>query len=63
MEKGRISMAEFLSQYGSLLLIGAFALVMFRMHSRGGGCCGGGHRMEHDSEEDHQAHNKDQSCH
>ncbi len=58
-------MSEIWSQYGNFLLIGAFIFFMFRMHGRGGGCCGGGQGTERNKEEGHQASNKEDqtSCH
>jgi len=34
-------MAELWAEYGTYIILGALVLFMVRMHSRGGGCCGG----------------------
>ncbi len=57
-------MSELWDQYSSYILIGAFIFLMLRMHRSGGGCCGGGHQNDINSEKDSREDMKENnSCH
>jgi len=55
-------MVELWAQYGRYIILGALVFFMFRMHSRGGGCCGG-HAGRQNSEEGSQEGNENKGCH
>ncbi len=57
-------MAELWAEYGNYIILGALVLFMVRMHSRGGGCCGGHtHTGTGDNEEGSRADHKNKNCH